>query len=307
MLIKQKNIVKLKTWEFGFWGGGSIYGGGDIGHKFWPIPSTVEYSGGIYGQYNINSAFSLKSNVYNSWISMHNMYAPLILSGGVIPKTLNPDYKEINAVNNTFNLNFITKMWIADIEGLWHLRPLDLKNRQKSKVVPSIGLAVGVVHYDPYRVIYRKWKRKEMSWSEHKANVYANDLYSLRDLGSEGQNFLPGQKPYSSLAFSASGSFSLAYVRKRWAFKAEIKGTYTSTDYLDDFGPGTWYGGDILKLQASSQIQDISARDLNKIIYHEGGINQAPDILSTAARSTDGLNDWYYQLHMGLSYILLSK
>jgi hypothetical protein len=38
-----------------------------------------------------------------------------------------------------------------------------------------------------------------------------------------------------------------------------------------------------------------------------GGIGTASKIASTAARSTDGLNDWYYQLHMGLSYRLLSK
>ena len=79
-----------------------------------------------------------------------------------------------------------------------------------------------------------------------------------------------------------------------------MKAAYTSTDYLDDFGSGYWYGGDNDALRANHKLQFVTREaDLNKIIGFDDQIAQ------NAPRSIDGLNDWYYQMHLGMSYILI--
>ncbi len=42
----------------------------------------------------------------------------------------------------------------------------------------------------------------------------------------------------------ASTGFTLSYLRPSWRLAGQIKGNITTTDYLDDFGRGTYYGGD---------------------------------------------------------------
>ncbi|MGB0269745.1 MAG: hypothetical protein ACPGCV_06165, partial [Bacteroidia bacterium] len=108
----------------------------------------------------------------------------------------------------------------------------------------------------------------------------------------------------SSIAINFGPSFSLTWLRKRWAFKGEMKAMYTNTDYLDDFGPGVWYGGDREKVRSTHEVdfsntpENRRLSDLNKIT------NFNPNLGTNAPRSNDGLNDWYYQLHLGLSYTL---
>ena len=127
-------------------------------------------------------------------------------------------------------------------------------------------------------------------------------LWNLRLLGSEGQNFLPGKSPYSTIAFNLGSSFSLTYLRKRFALKGEMKVVYTSTDYLDDFGPGVWFGGNYDKMveTAFSKYDNISQSDMIKI----SGSDLKDKIGVSIPRSTDGLNDWYYQFHLGMSFML---
>ena len=36
----------------------------------------------------------------------------------------------------------------------------------------------------------------------------------------------------------------VTYKRQSWQMTGQIKGVLTSTDYLDDFGRGTYFGGD---------------------------------------------------------------
>jgi hypothetical protein len=94
----------------------------------------------------------------------------------------------------------------------------------------------------------------------------------------------------------------MAYVRERWSLKGEFKGVYTFSDYLDDFGPGLWYGGDydqmILNQKAVEQGTDDYLAKVNKISAYNSQISQK------TIRSTNGLNDWYFQAHMGISYNL---
>jgi hypothetical protein len=326
---KNEIVKKLSQWEIGLWGGGAVYGGGDIKHKrvmdfrtapesvknMWlvkglPVFSTVEYSYGVYGQYNLNTRFSLKGNFYYSSISMHNMYAPLILASGRMPTTLDRNFNEYTPGGSTFLLNFLTRMYIVEVEGVWHLRSFKIEKGKSYKIIPSLGLSLGAMHYTPYRVIFRAWRKRRNTFAEHREKVLENDLYNLRDLGSEGQNFLPGSKPYSSFAGLVGSSFTLTYLRERWALKGEIKVSYTTTDYLDDYGKGNWYGGNVDLLRQNQKIGDLSSNypqqwssesNLTKIIGYDNriGIN--------APRSTDGLNDWYFQAHLGLSYRIFKK
>ncbi len=298
---KGEVIKKIRVWEIGMWGGGAIYGGGDIKHKYAPLPSTIEYSFGGYGQFNFNSRFSLKGTLYYSEISIHNIWATGLFSGTSPLMSYDENYNEFTAAGNSYPVHFWTKMGIAEVEGLWHLRPYQLSTGKTSRIIPTLGLSLGMIYFNTYRYAYTNQGNKE-AYSDYVARMKNEHLYNLRDLGSEGQNYLPGAKPYSPIAFNVGTSFSLTYLRKRWAFKGEMKAVYTSTDYLDDYGPGVWFGGDYDAMRAAAydKLPGITESDMNKISNYSLKDKIAPN----APRSTNGLNDWYFQLHLGASYIL---
>ena len=319
MFHNLKDIVKLKTWEFGFWGGGSIYGGGDIGYKYKPIPSTIEISGGGYAQYNLTNAFSLKTNIYRSTISVHNLWAAGLLSSGKVPMVTDTAGNKFQPYKNTFPMMFVTPITVLDVEGLWHIGKYNLKPGQKGKFVNSMGVSTGVFTYTPYRIAYRNQSSTESN-SAYKARLWDEERVNLRELGLEGQNFLENKKPYGKVSMNFGLSWQLAYIRNRWAFKGEAKAVYTLTDYIDDYGPGLWYGGDydawyqsVTENPAFSQ-DPTMFRDGSltyptaKFAKVSGGTRQDVSAISpNAARSTNGLNDWYYQTHIGLSYRLSKK
>ena len=320
MFGKKEDIVKLKTWEFGIWGGGSIYGGGDIPHKFAPLPGTIEISYGGYAQYNFTNRFSIKTNLYQSTVSMHNLWATGLLSAGKVPFVEGANFDKIQPYPNTWPLMFVTPMTIWDVEGVWHIGKYNLKPGQKWKFVNSMGISAGIFTYTPYRIAYRNQGNSE-SAADYKARLWAEERVNLRELGMEGQNFLENKKPYGLVSGNVGVSWQLAYLRKRWAFKGEMKAVYTFTDYLDDYGTGIWYGGDHERwLSAVKENEYFSDPDnkffleqngqiftLSKFNKVSGGSTTPDKISTTAARSTNGLNDWYFQLHMGVSYILNKK
>jgi hypothetical protein len=317
MFGKKEDIVKLRTWEFGIWGGASIYGGGDIPHKFAPMPSTLEISYGGYAQFNFTNRFSIKTNIYHSTISMHNLWATGLLSGGKVPFVESKNFDKIQPYPNTWPLMFVTPMTIWDVEGVWHIGKYNLKPGQKWKLVNSMGISAGIFTYTPYRISYRNQKNSE-SFADYKARLWSEERTSLRELGMEGQNFLENKKPYGLVSGNVGLSWQLAYLRKRWALKGEMKAVYTFTDYLDDYGPGIWYGGDHERWLNTIKEDEYFTNPDNKFFIEQNGQylplakfnkisggSTTPDLISTtAARSTNGLNDWYFQLHMGLSYIL---
>lgn len=317
-LIKKKGevITKIQDWEYGIWGGGATYGGGDLSIKTikdfksapsslknaiilkdLPLISTIEYSFGVYGQYNLNSRFSVKGSLYLSTISVQNEFAPGFIGSGKLNNSFDASYNPVLPSPSTLENRFVTKMQILEIEGLWHLRPYKLERNDNHKFIPTLGLSLGVMHFTPYRIANADRKIGESS-GDYESRLYSEHMYNLRDLGSEGQNFILGSSPYSSLALNVGSSFSLTYLRKRYAIKGEMKFVYTSTDYLDDFGPGLWYGGDINKLRSSSKVELTDPADLEKISQYNGAIAK------NAPRSTNGLNDWYFQFHLGMSYFI---
>lgn len=298
---KNKSIYvdRAKQWEIGMWYGGSIYGGGDLRHKFAPLPSTIEHSRGLYGQYNINKRLSAKITGYYSSVSMHNIYAPGVFSGMKPPRVYNalkPGDDILIFKTLTWPINFYTRMFILEGEGLWHILPYGIKQGKKYSIVPTLGVSVGAFHYTPYRFTWT-YKQDDENYFAFRKRLYSDHMYNLRKVGSEGQNFLPGADQYSTLALNLGSSFSLTYLRKKWAFKGEMKAVYTSTDYLDDFGPGFWYGGNLQAVRDNVKIDDFRIpSDLQFITPTDTRL--AP----YSMRSTNGLNDWYYQLHLGVSY-----
>ncbi len=318
MFHKLKEIEKLKTWEFGFWGGGSMYGGGDIKYKFNPMPSTIEVSGGGYAQYNLTNAFSLKSNIYRSTVSVHNLWAAGLLSGGKVPFVTDTSGNKFQPYPNTWPLMFVTPMTVLDIEGIWHIGKYSLQPGQKGKWVNSMGISAGIFTYTPYRIAYRNQRSTETS-AAYKARLWDEERVNLRELGLEGQNFLENKKRYGKVSMNLGLSWQLTYLRKRWAFKGEMKAVYTFTDYLDDYGPGLWYGGNYDAWMESIKVNPTYSQDptffangdLNtpypKLYKVSGGSSTHSRISNYSARSTNGLNDWYYQAHMGFSYFLKKK
>jgi hypothetical protein len=217
------------------------------------------------------------------------------------PKALDTAYKEFTPFKNAYSVMFYTKMHILEFEGLWHLKDYKIRNGRNSRLVPTLGISLGVLQYTPYRFAYKNM-RNDQTYAEYTKFMKENYLLDLRKFGSEGQNFLPGIKPYGQFTTSAGISYSMAYVRERWSLKGEFKGVYTFSDYLDDFGPGLWYGGDydqmILNQKAVEQGADDYLAKVQKISAYNSQISQK------TFRSTNGLNDWYFQAHMGISYNL---
>lgn len=297
-----RNTQPIKRWEIGVWGGGGLYGAGDLKPKFELIdnfmyfPSTVDISFGVYAQYNFNSRFSAKASYYNTGISLHDFSAPGFFSGTAPLMAYNEEYDLVELDYRSYQANFYTAMNILEVEGLWHLRPYRVKEGKSSTIVPSIGLSLGAFHYNPYRSQYVKRLEDDDYFSYRERSI--DSRISLRDLGSEGQNFLPGAKPYSKFAVSAGGSFSLTWLFKNFALKGEARTVYTSTDYLDDYGPGLWYGGDRQAVLDYNQVDNTNDVDLSSVL----GNLELPR--NNTFRSTDGLNDWYFQGHIGLSIFL---
>jgi len=301
---KKTPITILKNWELGMWGGGGIYGGGDIKHKYAPLMSTIEISGGAYGQYNINSRFSLKASFYHTTISIHNLYATGLFTGGLSPIAIDTAYNYFSPFGNAWSVMFVTPMNIVEGEMVWHLKDYAFKPGRNSRFVPSIGLSFGALQYTPYRYAYKS-QRDDEAYAAYKSRMNNEYRFNLRKLGSEGQNFLPGTKQYSQFAGNVGATLMLAYIRKKWSFKGEIKSVYTTTDYLDDFGPGLWYGGNYQLMRDNQEAIDPNSPEylanLNKISAYNPAIN------TSTYRSTNGKNDWYFQMHMGLSYNLEPK
>ena len=313
-VFKKRNekLQKLNTWEIGGFFGTTVYGGGDIKHprfRDFPtgilkdiplikdiiLPATFEYSGGIFAQYNINTRLSIRGSFYRSAVSMGHSAAAAFFTNRNITKTIDANYQEIIPYNTHSAQNFYTPIHALDFEMLWHLRTYEQSRIKSYKVVPSVGLALGVFQFTPYRT---QWiNRDEVdSWFERK-RLSLESAVNLRDIGTEGQYFLPGMKPYSSLAMSASGILSLSIIFKKFTIKAEGRFVYTSTDYLDDFGPGLYFGGDASQVIANADT-DLSSAEIARTLNARNGL------ATNAYRSTNGLNDWYYQMQLGLSFPL---
>ena len=293
------------SWEAGAMFGAATYRG-DYRHKFSPLPSTMEFSGSGFLQYNARQSTSFRLSAWRTNISMHYRNAPALFSG-MAPFFLQGSQGYISDPMG-WRYAFLTKMGGLDFDMLMLLgdgRSYTLKQYQKGKWIPQLGLGLGVFSFTPFR--------------EYSTNVYdaqnkvvgnKYEMMNLRSVGTEGQNYLPGAKPFGKIAGSANVSFQLTYLMQKFAFHAEIKSVFTTTDYLDDFGSGVWYGGDIQKwYDASPEAIDpntgLKPYSATMRAYYTDYLNQG--YIPTQKRTKSMMPDGYFQFHMGLSYFLNDK
>jgi hypothetical protein len=305
----------MKTWEVGQWFGGAIYGGGDIRHKFFPLPSTMEYSYGIYLQRNYRK-LSWSADYNYCKISMHNFWAPGLFSGGLLNDIYNNAGERIKPFSNSWALMFITPMHSFGVNGIWHLGKNELISGDKGKWVNSVGVGLGILYFNPlripwltptgYDVIAKRYNDTLMNdgirtenAAQWKSRVFENKI-NLREFGSEGQNVILGGKRYSPIAVYGSLEYRLTYLRKKWNFKMSMKATLSSSDYLDDCGSGLFYGGDREKMiEYGVKELQYSRSTLETAFPQLSG-----DALTGSIKSTNGLPDGFFQMHIGVSYYL---
>ena len=181
----------------------------------------------------------------------------------------------------------------------YHFVDYGLPEGKKWALVPSVGLGMGIMNYTPYREVrgvnvgdprFLSWKRKYTHYVD------------LREIGSEGQNILPNGRAYGKWAGLYNASFQLSLHTKKWIYKGEIKSNMTTTDYLDDFGRGAWYGGDY---EAWGEALDVSYFDVNtgqEVPLTPQQISRVPAEANLfTPRATNNIMDGYMQFHIGIA------
>jgi hypothetical protein len=293
--------LKWKTWtEYGIWTGGAVYQG-DIKHRYGIIPSTIEISTGFYAQFKPFKRTAFRVTYYNAKISMHSILAPGLFSA-MAPLYLPTNIGGVKGVftpSNLWRFNFTTTLNVLDLESIIYLnraRNINFNNPNKWSMLSALGIGTSIIQYDPKRMVV--------------TDKYT--LVSLRPLGTEGQNFLPGQKPYGKITGSFNLAYNVVFQKNRWLFKGEIKKVFSFSDYLDDWGTGQWYGGDYDKWAASlpaGNIDPFSRQDMNiiaglgeyyQVEYKDKGLDLS------AKKSLTPLPDGYLQFHLGVAYRIIN-
>ena len=301
---KKGEPILDQRWEWGTWFGTAIYDGRDLKYlqiaNTIPVPTNIEFSEGVYLQQNTHSRFS-----WNVALQASNLgYArrsgsPYIVT---LPGAQIPSYNP--TLDTTVNIssaaaNFYTRTSSVESNVYYHFRDYGLPEGKKWNLVPSVGLGLGVMNYTPYREVrglnvgdprFLSWKRKRTHYVD------------LREIGSEGQNILPNGRTYGKWAGLYNASFQLSLHTKKWIYKGEIKSNMTTTDYLDDFGRGAWYGGDY---EAWGEALDVSYYDVNA----GGEVPLTPEQISRVPaeanlftpRATNNMMDGYMQFHIGVA------
>lgn len=292
------------SFEWGTWFGTSIYDGRDLKYlkiaNAIPVPTNIEFSEGLYLQKNTHSRFS-----WNIGLQAANLgYArrsgsPYIvtLPGAEIP-SYNPSL-DTTVMINSKAANFFTRTSSIESNIYYHLRDYNLPEGKKFWLVPSFGFGLGVMNYTPYREVrgldvgdprFLGWKRKRTHYVD------------LREVGSEGQNILSNGRAYGKWAGLYNASFQLSLHTKKWIYKGEIKSNMTTTDYLDDFGRGAWYGGDY---EAWGEALDVSYYNVNtgqNVPLTPEQISRVPQEANLfTPRATNNMMDGYMQFHIGIA------
>jgi hypothetical protein len=123
--------------------------------------------------------------------------------------------------------------------------------------------------------------------------------YELNPLGTEGQNFQEGGKPYNLDAFAIPiGLGAKVNLGKRVAIAIEYSIRFTFTDYLDDVSKNYWATDDFLnnngELSIAGQLAD---RRIDPKVPTQNASGEALGL----QRGDSSRNDWY-----GFAGILLS-
>lgn len=293
-----------ETWEWGTWFGTSIYDGRDLKYlqiaNTIPVPTNIEFSEGLYVQKNTHSRFSWNMGIHAANLGYaRRSGSPYIVT---LPGAQIPSYNP--TLDTTVNIssaaaNFYTRTSSIESNVLYHLRDYNLPEGKKFWLVPSFGFGLGIMNYTPYREVrglnvgdprFLSWKRSRTHYVD------------LREIGSEGQNILPNGRAYGRWAGLYNASFQLSLHTKKWIYKGEIKSNMTTTDYLDDFGRGAWYGGNY---EAWGEALDVSYFDVNtgqEVPLTPQQISRVPEEANLfTPRATNNMMDGYMQFHIGIA------
>lgn len=286
-LIKYKAEDVIGEYVFGVFGGDAVYGGGDIKWpKLGPIPMapSVELSMGGFAEYRFLPKLSFRASYNFCRVSANNIYSPAYLDSHEPVVAIDVNGDEFEPVG-TFGTNVRTAINNIEVAAYYDFEKIAKKIfKNNDDWATRGGFGIGLMHYLPYRMLYIDSKEY--------------DKVNLRKLGTGGQYFLPGEKPYSSLALNFSITGQLSYNIGKFRVFSDVKFTLTSTDYLDDFGKDLWYGGDYNRYieTAIENNPDLTVKEIYKASAYNSRI--APN----SPRATNNMTDWYFQGHIGFSY-----
>ena len=310
-LLHPKNKPGFEeSWEAGGTFGGTLYDGRDLKMArfstqdildglpnvgmLWP-GGSIGYTGGAFIQYNRNSYVSYKASVNALNVNGHKTrtfpyrFTASPLSHFTIDQ---------NGVKRNYNQRFSTSIQTFELTGTRHFTSNQLKEGRSSKLVLGLTAGVGALYFTPYALqSVRTTDRENFKWYLFNTRDIKRNL---RTAGTAGQNNIEGMSSYNSYALMASTGFAITYLRPSWRLTGEIKGNMTTTDYLDDFGRGTYFGGDFNAWRESAPeytyTDPLSGEDRNFSIY-----NLSVAGSQGGSRAQNYLPDGFWQIQFSLS------
>ena len=309
-LLHPKNKPGFEeSWEAGGNFGGTLYDGRDLKMArfsmqdisgilpnigmLWP-GGAIGYTGGGFIQYNRNSYVSYKAsvNALNVNAGKIRTFPYRYTDAPVENFTIDQ-----NGVGNSHSHTFSTSVQTLEFAGTRYFSSNQLNQGQKHKFVSGCTAGLGVLHFTPYAVKNIRTTNESFRWYL----LTTQDVKrNLRAAGTAGQNNIDGMDHYNTIALMASTGITLSYLRPTWRLTAEIKGNMTTTDYLDDFGRGTYYGGDFTSWAESvpnytytdpfsGEERNWTLNDISQANYRGG------------SRAQNYLPDGFWQIQISLS------
>jgi hypothetical protein len=278
-----------KSYEVGMFTGIATYVG-DIKPKF-GLPACYEFSNGMYLQYHHSKHLSYQITFNRADLGSDDPTS-LFLAYSSMPIYI--DKGSVAWKVPSYRMNFKTKLYAFEIGTTYYFERYNKGDKSvenlKGKWVNGIGIGIGIFKFDPYRYAFYSKNSDEIQW------------VSLREMGTEGQNFLPGKTPYGKYAFNFNLHYQLNFCYERWKFKTEIRGVITSTNYLDDFADGYYYGNNYEKWASTiPQWGNYVDQNGNSVSL----VQVFPDYGKVQSKKTYSmLPDGYLQFHLGISYDL---
>jgi hypothetical protein len=298
-------LLKDSVWEVGAFLGLSFYDGRDLKYSqiagLIPLPSNLEFSESVYIQKNTHSKFSWNIALQNANISYARKGGfPNILGlpNGKLISSFIPS-ADTTIMIKPYGSNFLTKMKSIESNIFYHFKEYDHKRADKLQIIPSIGLGFGLLKYTPYREVsgLRIGDPAFLDWQNRKL-LYVD----LREVGTEGQYIIPNGRMYGKLAGVYNLTFQLSAHSKKFIYKAEIKSNMTTTDYLDDFGRGAWFGGNYEIWEESLDISYPNVLLGTSEPLTASNITQVPSSINAfTPRAINNIMDGFIQINFGIA------
>jgi hypothetical protein len=181
-------------------------------------------------------------------------------------------------------------MNIVDVDYIKTLGKKGYSQRigKRFAVRSQVGLGIGFGNYQVFKVL----------------EYGSSQMIDLRKYGIEGERMKGSKNKFSNNFGLASGSYILTLFSNRWTIKGEIKGAITTSDKLDGYSNGLWFGGDIDQwYESTDEMPNSSGIKVNSTILKK----QYEDMVAAGMplqqqRAKNRLPDGYIQFHIGIGY-----